>query len=132
MTSRVLGEVRDVSFASGDTEIHGYVTLPAGFDPANATRWWPNIHGGPVYQHSHEFDLAGSPLRGCRLRGAGDQSARLIRPRLRFFPRHLCRLGQSRCQDISAGITHAIESGIADPDRIGVPGGAMAASSPIT
>src|SRR5688572_4026297 len=51
---RSLGEVRDVSFASGDAEIHGYVTLPAGFDPAKRYPLLTDIHGGPVYQHSHE------------------------------------------------------------------------------
>ncbi len=119
---RSLGEVRDVSFASGDAEIHGYVTLPASFDPAKRYPLLTDIHGGPVYQHSHEFDLA------TRLYAAAGYAVLAINPRgssgrgFDFSRAIFADWGNLDAQDISAGFTHAIESGVADPERIGVMG----------
>jgi dipeptidyl aminopeptidase/acylaminoacyl peptidase len=121
-TTRAQGEVRDVSFASGDAEIHGYITLPADFDPARRYPLVTDIHGGPVYQHSHEFDLA------TRLYAASGYAVLAINPRgssgrgFDFSRAIYADWGNLDAQDISAGITHAIESGIADPERIGVVG----------
>ena len=117
---RAKGEVRDVSFASGDAEIHGYVTLPAGFDPAKRYPLLAYLHGGPVYQHSHEFDLE------PRLFAAKDYAVLSVNPRgssgrgFDFSRAIYADWGNLDVQDISAGITHAIDQGIADPERIGV------------
>jgi len=118
--SRALGEVRDVSFKSGDAEIHGYVTLPAGFDPAKRYPLLAYLHGGPVYQHSHEFDLV------PRLYAASGYVVLSVNPRgssgrgFDFSRAIYADWGNLDVQDISAGITHAIDAGIADPQRIGV------------
>jgi dipeptidyl aminopeptidase/acylaminoacyl peptidase len=117
---RALGEVRDVSFMSGDTEIHGYVTLPTGFDPAKRYPLLAYLHGGPVYQHSHEFDLP------ARLYAAAGYAVLAVNPRgssgrgFDFSRAIFADWGNLDAQDISAGITHAIDSGIADSTRIGV------------
>ncbi|HET9474531.1 MAG TPA: S9 family peptidase, partial [Steroidobacteraceae bacterium] len=122
IAERELGEVRDVSFASGTAEIHGYVTLPAGFDPAKRYPLLVDIHGGPVYQHSHEFDLP------TRLYAAAGYAVLAINPRgssgrgFDFSRAIYADWGNLDAQDISAGMTHAIDRGIADPDRIGVMG----------
>jgi dipeptidyl aminopeptidase/acylaminoacyl peptidase len=118
--TRAQGEVRDVSFASGDAEIHGYVTLPAGFDAAQRYPLLAYLHGGPVYQHSHEFDLT------PRLYAASGYAVLSINPRgssgrgFDFSSAIYADWGNLDARDISAGITHAIEGGIADPARIGV------------
>jgi dipeptidyl aminopeptidase/acylaminoacyl peptidase len=117
---RAQGEVRDVSFASGDVEIHGYVTLPDGFDAARRYPLLAYLHGGPVYQHSHEFDLT------PRLYAASGYAVLSINPRgssgrgFDFSRAIYADYGNLDAQDISAGITHAIQTGIADPKRIGV------------
>jgi dipeptidyl aminopeptidase/acylaminoacyl peptidase len=119
---RALGEVRDVSFASGDVEIHGYVTLPAGFDAAKRYPLVTKIHGGPVYQFSHEFDLT------HRLYAAAGYAVLAVNPRgssgrgFDFSRAIYADWGNLDAQDISAGITHVIDSGIADAQRIGVVG----------
>jgi len=122
VAQRALGEVRDVSFRSGDVEIHGYLTLPPDFD---ATKRYPlvtDIHGGPVYQHSHEFDLS------MRLYAAAGYAVLAVNPRgssgrgFDFSRAIYADWGNVDAQDISAGMTHAIESGIADPQRLGVVG----------
>jgi dipeptidyl aminopeptidase/acylaminoacyl peptidase len=117
---RAQGEVRDVSFASGDAEIHGYVTLPAGFDPAKRYPLLAYLHGGPVYQHSHEFDLE------PRLFAASGYAVLSVNPRgssgrgFDFSRAIYADWGNLDVQDISAGISHSIDGGIADPARIGV------------
>ncbi len=117
---RARGEVRDVSFKSGDAEIHGYITLPANHDPAKRYPLLAYLHGGPVYQHSHEFDIV------PRLYAAAGYAVLSVNPRgssgrgFEFSRAIWADWGNLDAQDISAGITHAIESGIADPERIGV------------
>lgn len=119
---RAQGEVRDVSFPSGDAEIHGYITLPAGFDPAKRYPVVADLHGGPVYQHSHEFNLE------SRLYAAAGYAVLAINPRgssgrgFDFARAIYADWGNLDVKDISAGLTHAIEAGIADPARIGVVG----------
>jgi dipeptidyl aminopeptidase/acylaminoacyl peptidase len=122
IADRVQGEVRDVAFASGDTEIHGYVTLPAGSDPAQRHPLLADLHGGPVYQHGHEFDL------DARLYAAAGYAVLAINPRgssgrgFDFSRAIYADWGNLDVKDISAGITYAIDGGIADPKRVGVYG----------
>jgi len=118
--SRAQGEVRDVSFKSGDAEIHGYITLPPGFDAAKRYPVLAYLHGGPVYQHSHEFDLP------ARLFAAAGYAVLAVNPRgssgrgFEFSRAIYADWGVLDQQDISAGITHVIDGGIADPKRVGV------------
>ncbi|HTU64491.1 MAG TPA: S9 family peptidase [Steroidobacteraceae bacterium] len=122
VADRARGEVRDVAFRSGDVEIHGYVTLPAGFDPARPAPLITYLHGGPVYQHSHEFDLV------TRLYAAGGYAVLAVNPRgssgrgFDFSRAIYADWGNLDVQDISAGITHVVDAHLADPRRIGVVG----------
>ncbi len=122
LAGRALGEVRDISFKSGDAEIHGFLTLPPGYDPSKKYPLIADLHGGPVYQHSHEFDL------DARLFAAAGYVVLKVNPRgssgrgFDFSRAIYADWGNLDVQDISAGITHTIDLGIADPDRIGVGG----------
>jgi dipeptidyl aminopeptidase/acylaminoacyl peptidase len=122
VAERALGEVRDISFKSGDAEIHGFITLPAGYDAAKRYPTVADLHGGPVYQHSHEFNLP------ARLYAAAGYAVLAVNPRgssgrgFDFSRAIYADWGNLDAQDISAGITHAIALGIADPERIGVEG----------
>jgi dipeptidyl aminopeptidase/acylaminoacyl peptidase len=122
VADRARGEVRDLSFASGDAEIHGYVTLPPDFAAAQRLPLVTDIHGGPVYQHSHEFNLE------SRLYAAAGYAVLAINPRgssgrgFEFSRAIYADWGNLDAKDISAGITHVIDAGIADPKRIGVVG----------
>jgi dipeptidyl aminopeptidase/acylaminoacyl peptidase len=119
---RARGEVRDVAFTSGGVEIHGYLTLPTALDAAHRYPLVTDLHGGPVYQHSHEFNLE------SRLYAAAGYAVLAVNPRgssgrgFDFSRAIYADWGNLDAQDISAGITHAIDSGVADPTRIGVVG----------
>jgi dipeptidyl aminopeptidase/acylaminoacyl peptidase len=119
---REQGEVRDVSFPSGDARIHGYITFPAGSGATQRLPLLVDIHGGPVYQHSHEFNIE------ARLYAAAGYAVLAPNPRgssgrgFDFSRAIYAEWGKLDAQDISAGITHAIDSGVADPARIGVVG----------
>jgi dipeptidyl aminopeptidase/acylaminoacyl peptidase len=119
---REQGEVRDVAFASGDAEIHGYITLPAGFDAAKRYPLVTDIHGGPVYQHSHEFNIE------ARLFAAAGYAVLAVNPRgssgrgFDFSRAIYADWGNLDAKDISAGMTHAVDAGIADAARLGVVG----------
>lgn len=121
LADRALGEVRDVAFESGDVEIHGYLTLPPGGDPKHLPLI-VDLHGGPVYQHSHEFDL------DERLYAAAGYAVLALNPRgssgrgFDFSRAIYADWGDLDVKDISAGISDAIASGVADRDRIGVGG----------
>lgn len=116
------GEVRDVSFRNGDAEIHGYVTMPAHVAEAKANPLIADLHGGPVYQHSHEFNLE------SRLYAASGYAVLAVNPRgssgrgFDFSRAIYADWGNVDARDISAGITHVIDAGIADAKRIGVAG----------
>lgn len=122
VAERAFGEVRDIAFKSGDEEIHGFITLPADYDAAKRYPTVADLHGGPVYQHSHEFNLP------ARLYAAAGYAVLAVNPRgssgrgFDFSRAIYADWGNVDAQDISAGITHAIELGIADPDRVGVEG----------
>ncbi|MBB5685370.1 S9 family peptidase [Sphingobium boeckii] len=122
LAGRALGEVRDISFHSGNAEIHGFLTLPPDYDPAKRYPLIADLHGGPVYQHSHEFDL------DARLYAAAGYVVLKVNPRgssgrgMDFSRAIYADWGHLDVKDISAGITKAIDMGVADPDRIGVGG----------
>lgn len=119
---RAHGEVRDIAFPSGDVEIHGFITLPADYDPAKKYPVVMDLHGGPVYQHSHEWILA------TRLYAAAGYAVVAVNPRgssgrgFDFSRAIYADWGNLDAKDISAGITYVIDSGLADPQRIGMEG----------
>ncbi|NIJ38415.1 dipeptidyl aminopeptidase/acylaminoacyl peptidase [Sphingopyxis panaciterrae] len=122
LKTRALGEIRDVAFKSGIAEIHGFLTLPPDYDPAKRYPLITDLHGGPVYQHSHEFDI------DARLYAAAGYAVLKINPRgssgrgFDFSRAIYADWGNLDVKDISAGISHAIDIGVADPERIGVGG----------
>ncbi|MBY8823172.1 S9 family peptidase [Sphingomonas colocasiae] len=122
LADRALGDVRDIAFKSDDAEIHGFLTLPPDYDPAKRYPLIADLHGGPVYQHSHEFDL------DARLYAAAGYVVLKVNPRgssgrgFDFARAIYADWGNLDVRDISAGISHAISLGIADPARIGVGG----------
>ena len=122
LKQRRLSEVRDITFRSGKTEIHGLLTLPDGYREGERYPLIVRLHGGPVYQFSHEF------IFDWRLYAANGYAVLSVNPRgssgrgFDFARAIYADWGNLDVKDISAGIDHAIELGVADPERIGVGG----------
>ena len=122
LAGRRLAEVRDVSWQSDGVAIHGLLTLPIDYRPGDKPPLIVRVHGGPVYQYSHEFMadwqvyaaqgyavLAPNP-RGSSGRGQA------------FAEAQMANWGGPDVADVSAGISHVIDAGLVDPERIGIGG----------
>ncbi len=122
LKTRRLAKTRDVSFNSGKEEIHGILMLPLDYEEGKQYPLIARLHGGPVYQFSHEF------MVDWQLYAANGYAVLAVNPRgssgrgFDFARAIYGDWGNVDVKDISAGIDHVIELGVADPERIGVGG----------
>jgi len=122
LKKRRLGDVRDISYRSGKIDIHGLLMLPDNYEEGKRYPLIVRLHGGPVYQFSHEF------IFDWRLYAANGYAVLAVNPRgssgrgFDFARAIYADWGNLDVRDISGGIDHAIDLGVADPDRIGVGG----------
>lgn len=116
-------EVRDVSWVSDGVEIHGLLTLPPRWRQGDAPPpLIVRLHGGPVYQYSHEF-MADWQVYAARGYAVLAPNPRGSSGRGEAFARaQMANWGGPDVIDVSAGIGWAIQNGFADPNRIGVGG----------
>lgn len=122
LADRKLATTRDVTFASGGVEIHGILTLPPSYDPKKRYPTIVRLHGGPVYQYSHEFmadwqlyAAQGYVVLGINPRGSSGRGFDFARAIYADW-------GNLDVADIKAGVDWLIASNIADPERLGVGG----------
>lgn len=122
LDGRRLATTRDVSFLSDGIEIHGILTLPPGYDPAKRYPTIVRLHGGPVYQYSHEFmadwqlyAANGYVVLGVNPRGSSGRGFDFARAIYADW-------GNVDVRDIKAGVDWLIAANIADPERLGVGG----------
>jgi dipeptidyl aminopeptidase/acylaminoacyl peptidase len=118
-----LAEVQTFAATSRDgTTVQGFLTLPPGAQPGERLPTLLRIHGGPVSQFGHEFNtewqifaahgyavVAANP-RGSSGRGR-DYSYAIW-----------ADWGNVDFDDVMAVVDHAVDAGIADPERLGVGG----------
>ncbi len=122
LSGRRLTETGDITFMSGQEEIHGLLVLPDGYRVGQRYPLIVRLHGGPVYQYSHEF------IFDWRLYAANGYAVLAVNPRgssgrgFDFARAIFADWGGKDVKDISAGIDHVVGIGVADPDRIGVGG----------
>jgi dipeptidyl aminopeptidase/acylaminoacyl peptidase len=123
LAQKRLVRAEDISFRSADgTEIHGLVVKPLDYV---AGRRYPailRIHGGPVYQFSHEFmpDWQAYAARGYVVVAANPRGSS---GRGFDFARAIyADWGNKDTQDVLAAVDHAVASGLADPERLAVGG----------
>jgi dipeptidyl aminopeptidase/acylaminoacyl peptidase len=123
LAQKKLARYEEISFKSQDgTAIDGFVVKPPDYVPGRRYPAILRIHGGPVYQFSHEFMpdwqvyaargfvvVAANP-RGSS--GRGFDFARAI----------FADWGNKDVQDVLAAVDHVVAAGIADPQRLGVGG----------
>ena len=123
LRSRRLAPVEEIEFTSADgTRIEGFLVKPVNYRPGQRYPTILRIHGGPVYQYSHEFmaDWQSYAANGYAIvavnprgsSGRGFDFARAI----------YADWGNKDVADVLAGVDHAVAMGVADPERLGVGG----------
>jgi dipeptidyl aminopeptidase/acylaminoacyl peptidase len=122
-SERRLAPVEAIRFRSRDgAEIEGFLLKPLDYV---AGRRYPTIlrlHGGPVYQFSHEFmpdwqayAAAGFAVVAVNPRGSSGRG-------FDFSKAIYADWGNLDVADVLAAADHAVAIGIADPERLGVGG----------
>ncbi|MEO7259100.1 MAG: S9 family peptidase [Luteimonas sp.] len=123
LKDRRLAPAESIRFKSADgTQIEGLLVKPLDYQPGKRYPTIVRIHGGPVYQFSHEFMpewqyyaahgyavIAPNP-RGSS--GRGFDFARAI----------YADWGNKDVQDVLAAVDHVVAMGVADPQRLGIGG----------
>ena len=118
-----LAPVEPIEFRSADgTMIDGFLVKPLDYEPGRRYPTILQLHGGPVYQFSHEFMadwqayaaqgyavVAANPRGGS---GRGFDFARAI----------YADWGNKDVHDVLAAVDHVVKLGVADPARLGIGG----------
>ncbi len=117
-----LRTAEDISFPSDAQRIDGFVMKPAGFRPGVRYPAIVRVHGGPVYQYSHEFmfewqfySANGYVVIAVNPRGSSGRG-------FEFSRAIYANWGDVDVKDVLAGVDYAVQQGWVDPERIGVGG----------
>ncbi|MDO8861178.1 S9 family peptidase [Haliea sp. E1-2-M8] len=117
-----LAVTRTFSFENDGHSLDGFLVLPADADPAIPLPTIFRLHGGPVYQFSHEFMVdwqlyaaAGFAVVGINPRGSSGKG-------FDFAAAIYADWGNVDVSDIHAGVEYLQGQGIIDPSRLGVGG----------
>ncbi len=118
-----LADVRNIHFRSTDgTEVEGWLFHPVGYREGRRYPTLLRIHGGPVSQYDWGFKFE------AQLFAANGYVVVLVNPRgssgygQAFSQAIFADWGNRDYEDVMAGVDHAVELGVADPDRLGVGG----------
>lgn len=117
-----LRTAEDISFTSDGERIDGFVMKPAGFQPRVRYPAIVRVHGGPVYQYSHEF------MFEWQLYSANGYVVIAVNPRgssgrgFEFSRAIYANWGDVDVKDVLAGVDYVVQQGWVDPERIGVGG----------
>lgn len=123
LAAKQLADVEKISFKAKDgTPLEGLLVKPVGYEPGKRYPTLLRLHGGPVYQFSHEFmpDWQAYAARGYAIvavnprgsSGSGFDFAKSI----------YADWGNRDADDVRAGVDHVVAIGIADPQRLGIGG----------
>jgi len=117
------GRTEEVKFKSKDgTEIHGLLTYPVGYQAGTKVPFLLRIHGGPKGQDAHSlsqeaqwFAANGYAVLRVNYRGSDGRGSKFQRAIAADW-------GHYEVEDLEAGVNHAIQMGVADPEHMGVGG----------
>ena len=118
-----LAEVETIRFRSKDgTALEGLLVKPLDYQRGKRYPTLLRIHGGPVYQYSHEF------MADWQAYAAQGYAIIAVNPRgssgrgFDFAKAIYADWGAVDLQDVLAGVDHVVTLGIADPARLGIGG----------
>ncbi len=118
-----LATVRDLEWHSRDgTLIEGFLVLPLDYQPGHSYPTIVELHGGPVYQFSHEFMFdwqvyaaRGYVVLGVNPRGSSGRG-------FAFAHAIWADWGHRDVEDVLAGVDYVTHEGFADAQHLGVGG----------
>lgn len=123
LRSKRLADVEPIDFDSADgTQISGFLVKPVGYVAGRRYPTILRIHGGPIYQFSHEF------MEDWQVYAANGYAVVAANPRgssgrgLDFAMQIYADWGNKDVADVLAAVDYAVAKGIADPERLGVGG----------
>jgi dipeptidyl aminopeptidase/acylaminoacyl peptidase len=123
LAERKLAPVEPIEFPSADgTTIHGFLVKPVDYVAGRRYPTILRIHGGPVYQFSHEFmedwqvlAASGFAVVAANPRGSSGRG-------FEFSKAIYADWGNLDTTDVLAAVDHAVKIGVADPERLGLGG----------
>jgi dipeptidyl aminopeptidase/acylaminoacyl peptidase len=118
-----LGVVEDIGFKSHDgTEVHGLLTKPPSYKSGEKVPALLRIHGGPNGQDAHAFSFErqffaahGYAVIAVNYRGSAGRGEK-------YGQSIFADWGDKEVADLLAGVDHAVNIGVADPNRLGIGG----------
>lgn len=123
LADRQLADTETLHFTSADgTRLDALLVKPIGYVKGKRYPTLLRVHGGPVYQFSHEF------MEDWQVYAAQGYAVLAVNPRgssgrgFDFAKAIYADWGNRDTQDLLAGVDHAVRLGIADPDRLGIGG----------
>jgi len=123
MAELEIAQTEEVNFKSKDgTDVHGLLTYPVGYVKGTKVPLLLRIHGGPNGQDQHSFSIErqvfaakGYAVLAVNYRGSSGRGQKFSRSIFADW-------GHYEVEDLQAGVDHVIQTGVADPDRLGVGG----------
>ena len=123
LKERKLAPVEPIEFKSADgTPIHGFLVKPVDYVAGKRYPTILRIHGGPVYQFSHEFmedwqvfAASGYAVVAANPRGSSGRG-------FEFAKAIYADWGNKDTADVLAAVDHVVQMGVADPERLGIGG----------
>jgi dipeptidyl aminopeptidase/acylaminoacyl peptidase len=123
LDTKTLADAEPIRFRGADgTELEGILVKPLGYKTGTRYPTIVRLHGGPVYQFSHEF------MEDWQVYAARGFAVLAINPRgssgrgFDFSRAIYADWGNLDVRDVLAGVDHVVQAGIADPQRLGVGG----------
>ena len=123
LAGKQLADVEKINFKAEDgTLLECLLVKPLGYEPGKRYPTLLRLHGGPVYQFSHEFmpDWQAYAAQGYAIvavnpRGSSGRG-------FDFAKAIYADWGNRDVEDVLAGVDHVVKMGIADPQRLGIGG----------
>jgi dipeptidyl aminopeptidase/acylaminoacyl peptidase len=123
LQKRRLAPVEPIEFRSADgTPIEGFLVKPLDYEPGKRYPTILRIHGGPVYQFSHEF------MEDWQVYAANGFAVVAANPRgssgrgFDFASAIYADWGNKDTADVLAAVDHVVKMGVADSARLGIGG----------
>lgn len=123
LEDRKLAPVEEITFKSADgTSIDGFLVKPVDYVAGRRYPTILRIHGGPVYQFSHEF------MEDWQVLAANGYAVVAANPRgssgrgFEFAKAIYADWGVKDTADVIAAVDHVVKMGVADAGRLGLGG----------